>query len=107
MRGPFVLTKYYVDMVVPHNRLGVFALSNARDGFDVLVRSEKNACDEIKTYFSQYKYFWIRPASSPRDAFAIECEVYHSRMAQRCNGNGNGHPKAPEASGWHCPVCGK
>jgi hypothetical protein len=106
MRGPFVLTKYNVDMVVPHNRLGVFALSNAKDAFAVLHRSEKSACDEIKAFFNQYKFFWIRPASSARDAFSIECEVYHSRMAQHCADNGN-HPKAPPDSGWHCPVCGK
>ena len=105
MRGPFVLTKYCVDMVVPPKRLGVYALSNDRDSIDIIRRAEKSTGDEIKGFFQQYKYFWVAVAYSQQDAFRIQCEQYHRRMAGGDNTIGWEHPKAPKQSGWHCPVC--
>ena len=105
MRGPFVLSKSCVNLVVPPHMRGVFALSNNRDGLEVVKSADKSANEEIKGFFTQFKYFWFELASSPREAFAIECELYHSRLVAKLEGNG--HPKAPPDSGWHCPVCGQ
>lgn len=103
MRGPFVLSKPCVNMLVPPRLLGVFALSNSRDSLSVVKRAQTSACDEIKSHFNQYKYFWFRLAATAREAFSIECEIYHEKLAD--DGNGNCHPSAPSSTGWHCPVC--
>jgi len=102
MRGPFVLSKSCVNMIVPPRMLGVFGLSNEKDAMHMVRRAERNACDEIKTYWPDYKYFWFQLAASPRDAYSIECELYHAKLEGK---NGNLHPKAPLATGWHCPAC--
>jgi hypothetical protein len=103
MRGPFVLSKYGVDMVVPPRMLGVVALSNTRDSLEVIKRTDRSACEEIKSYFNQYKYFWVEFASCAKEAFQIECEIFHGQLAKKSNGRV--HPKAPAESAWHCPVC--
>jgi hypothetical protein len=102
MRGPFVLSKSCVNMIVPPRMLGVFGLSNEKDSLSMIKRAERNACEEIKNYWPDFKYFWFELASSPRDAFAIECQLYHTKLEGK---NGNLHPKTPPATGWHCPVC--
>ena len=105
MRGPFVLSKSCVNLVVPPHMRGVIALSNTKDGLELVKCADKSANEEIKGYFTQYKYFWFELASSPREAFGIECEMYHSRLAHRTDTAD--HPKAPTESGWLCPVCGR
>jgi hypothetical protein len=89
-------------MVVPPRMLGVFGLSNEKGSPAMIKRAEKNACDEIKTYWPDYKYFWFELASSPHDAYTIECQFYHTKLEGK---NGNPHPKMPPATGWHCPIC--
>lgn len=105
MRGPFVLSKSCVNLVVPPNMRGVYGLSNSKDTMELVKRATGNANEEIKSYFNQYKYFWFELAASPREAFMIECELYHSRLVAR--NNGVKHPAAPADSGWRCPVCGQ
>jgi hypothetical protein len=82
--------------------LGVFGLSNEKTDVTLVKRAEKNACEEIKNYWPDYKYFWFELAASPRDAFIIECQLYHAKLEGK---NGNVHPRAASATGWHCPVC--
>jgi hypothetical protein len=89
-------------MVVPPRMLGVFGLSNEKNSLALIKRAERNACEEIKNYWPEYKYFWFELASSPHDAYAIECEQYHSKLEGR---EGNTHPRSPPATDWHCPVC--
>lgn len=103
MRGPYVLSKYCVNMVVPPRLRGVYALSNSKDSMELLKRVDKSANEEIKNYVNQYKFFWVELASSVKDSFALECEAYHTHFAK--SGNGYVHPKAPADTGWHCPVC--
>jgi hypothetical protein len=103
MRGPFVLSKSCVNMVVPPQVRGVFALSNSKDSLEILKHSDDSACEEIKGFFTQFKYFWFELAANPHEAFNIECEIYHGRLTP--HNNGKVHPKAPEDSGWHCSIC--
>jgi hypothetical protein len=82
---------------------GVFALSNNKEGLEVVRSADRSANEEIKGFFTQFKYFWFELASSPREAYSIECELYHSRLVTK--NNATSHPKAPSDSGWRCPVC--
>jgi hypothetical protein len=105
MRGPFTLSVPSLNMIAPLTRVCVYCLSNLRDSVQVIRRSEQGIRAELRKHVGQYKYFWLAPAISPREAFNIECDAWHRNARQ--TPSDLGHPLPASGTDWVCPHCQK
>jgi hypothetical protein len=103
MRGPFRLTQDILDKSVPRSA-GVFALGTlSRKGSIVVTevgRSDDDVVETLKQRIGRHEAFVYEEAASPRQAFELECELYHQFRPTST------HPK-PDDETWVCPICAK
>jgi hypothetical protein len=59
-------------------------------------------CEHLGENYSHFKY---RYASSPKNAFEIECNNFHDFGGDRDKLKNKYHPDRPEGASWKCPCC--
>jgi len=88
---------------------GVYVLdksSTAPFHVDYVGRSDDDLNARLKTHVgSVYKYFKFDYATSPKNAFEKECELYHDFGGPQGKLDNKVHPDRPAGSGWKCPKC--
>lgn len=103
--GPFELDDEVIDREVEPRQPGVFLLGgsgvftveNGRVG-----RSDTNLNNQLHVYVDSYRYFSFLCCSSPREAFEMECRLFHDVNPQ----DNVLHPLRQPGSAWKCPCCG-
>lgn len=106
MIGPYSLTADRIDAVVTKKQAGDYVLGPFNgDGKKVIVyyagRSDADLPGRLKQWVGKYKAFAYYYASSPMDAFKVECELYHDFNPR----DNSVHPARPSGSNWKCPRC--
>ena len=65
-------------------------------------RSDSDVNDRLNQHVGEkYDYFKFQYASSPKDAFEKECEIYHDDNPP----DNKIHPDRPDGTDWQCPRC--
>lgn len=103
MRGRYPVSEVYdrVTKISP----GAYILSRDGRAAHYVGRSDEDLARRIADSQREgtgYRYFWFEYASSPMQAYYLECEWYH-RYAPPDNTN---HPAVPPETYWRCPVAG-
>jgi len=103
MKGPYPLSEVYdyVKKTWP----GAYILSRDGEVAHYVGRSDKDVASRIKDSAGtagDYQYFWFEYASSPMQAYYLECEWYHKYLPP----DNTNHPGAPPGTYWLCPVPG-
>jgi hypothetical protein len=104
LSGPYPLTNAGVDRNVTRKAPGVYALGETRNNtfyISYVGRSDDDVAGRLKQHIGKYPEFKFAYATSPKDAFEKECELYHDYGGQ----NNPNHPARPAGSGWKCPRC--
>ena len=104
LEGPFELDDEVIDREVDPHRPGVFLLGgsgvftveNGRTG-----RSDTNLNNQLHVYVDSYRYFSYRYCSSGREAFEMECRLFHDVDPQ----DNVLHPLRQPGTDWKCPRC--
>jgi hypothetical protein len=88
-------------------RPGVYLLGNDEAGFAVkyVGRSDKCLRNRLATHnhLFTYDYFAFMYAKDEREAFFLECQLWHT--FQKSSLNNFIHPASPVNSGIKCPYC--
>jgi len=104
LSGPFVLSVGAVEEAIRGKISGVYVLSTKAGG-DINCRRVGRADDDlgmtIKDFVGLYSHFSYASALSPAQAYAMECEFYHSGKLPE----NPAHPMKPAGCHWICPVC--
>lgn len=125
MRGPFDLTTENIRLI--KNEPGVYVLGGKNSDGSYwgcyVGRSDEDVADRISYWFnlingdevpkndsekciirSSPKYYWREYTNSAREAYELECKIYHDHdNGYSCNVI---HP-AKTYSSWSCPICGE
>jgi len=108
LSGPFPLTSAGIDAAVTTTSAGVYALGKldtADNKFTIhyVGRSDDDLNGRLKEHVKLwYPQFKAAYATSPKNAFEMECELYHDYGIHGVN---KVHPARPQYSGWKCPRC--
>jgi hypothetical protein len=105
LSGPHSLSAKIIERTITRKSPGVYLLSALEDGVASarrVGRSKDDVGAHLKECIGLYSQFAFAYASSPENAYEIECEIYHS-MAPPENTK---HPAKPADAVWVCPVCG-
>jgi hypothetical protein len=95
-----------IERTITHKSASVYLLSSVEDGVAGVRlhgRSDGDVGARLKRYVGLYSQFAFAYASSPKNAYEMECKIYHSITPP---GNGK-HPKRTADAEWICPVCGQ
>ena len=103
--GPFDLSFDGVQHAVLRHGCGAYALGHVDPAGTFRVqrvgRDDANLRLCLQGLIGSSNRFKFAPAASSREAFGIECELFH-----RLRPPGNIiHPTRPSGSDWRCPVC--
>lgn len=103
LMGPYStnLVDVYITKVAP----GVYVLSRDGKVAHYVGRSDIDVGARVKQSSSEkagYTHFWFEYAPSPKEAYDMECELYH-KYSPPDNIN---HPAAPLGTNWRCPIAG-
>ncbi len=103
MKGPYPIS--HIDSRITKISPGVYILSQDGRVAHYVGRSDTNLATRVKNSLTEgtdYKYFWFEYATSPMQAYYLECEWYHKYDPP----NNANHPAAPPGTYWRCPVLG-
>lgn len=103
--GPCPLTTEGIDDNIPVKSAGVYALGYTSGNIFYIYRTGRSDDDvkgRLKQQAGDYAQFKFAYASSAKDAFQKECELYHDYPGVPDN---KIHPARPGGSGWRCPRC--
>lgn len=105
LHGPFELSKDHLESTLPKSISGVFALGYVdqvgRFRVERVGRDTSNLQTTLGDLIGCAMQFKYAATSTSREAFELECELYH-RLRPPCNVM---HPNRPAGSIWTCPVC--
>ena len=115
MFGPYDFTSEKVDEIITKKSPGNYALgyiSQKTGKFIVryVGRSDSDVNDRIKDHIDEsdeYQSFKFSYATSPKDAYAKECENWHDFGGLNGELDNSYHPDKPNDTNWKCPKCGK
>ncbi len=105
MSGPYRLTTYVIETVVPPQVPGVYVLGRL-SGRGVLEmakligRSDADVREALKGHAGKHEAFLYERATSPLGAFEMECELFHQFRDLALP-----HPARPANTTWKCPLC--
>jgi hypothetical protein len=106
LRGPYRLASAVIGIFVPAGMAGVYLLGALSQGklhpVDAVGRAERDLADTLMGLIGSNSGFMFAPASSPPEAFEMECRVFHDNMLS----GRRPHPMAPPDTPLVCPVCG-
>jgi hypothetical protein len=95
-----------IERTIKRKSAGVYVLSSVVDGVAsvrLVGRSDDDVGAHLKGCVGLYSQFAFVYASSPKNAYEMECEIYHSIKPPE----NNKHPARPRDAEWICPVCGQ
>ncbi len=95
-----------IDAIVTQNRSGAYALDkSATGGFQVsyVGRADDDVNKRLKDWVGKYKFFEFDYATSPKDAYEKECELWHDFGGADGKLDNKIHPDCPEGTNWKCP----
>ena len=102
LSGRFPLNSTEIDRRVRARIPGVYVLSRGGTRADYVGRSDTDLRSRLKDYLdSTYAYFWYAEATSARDSFEKECNLFHDLKPT----DNAVHPRRPANCGWRCPRC--
>jgi len=115
LRGPYQLTNVMIDLYVEENKIGVYILGEIKGNHELTIfktryvgRAEKQDLrDRIKDWKEEYSGFKFAYASTKKDAYLMECELYHELGGLKGKLDNKQHPDAPDGTNWKCPKCPK
>lgn len=95
---------------VEPDRPGAYMLGEIEHGqFSVRYVGRSDSCLRTRllnhNYLYEFSYFVFRYASSPKEAFLIECKWWHDHHAKRGVLLNKIHPGAPAGQSLSCPYC--
>ena len=103
------LTNINIDLVITQKKPGVYVLdATSTGGFQVnyVGRADSDLNRRLKDWVgSKYKYFKFDYATSPKDAFEKESELWHDFGGPQGKLDNEKHPERPDEAGWKCPRC--
>lgn len=104
----YTFTNEEIDKAISKKKsLGVYVLDRgkATDDFKIYYvgRADKQPLvNRLKDYVgTKYKWFRFDYATSPKNAFDKECEIYHDHKPP----DNKKHPERPDGTNWQCPRC--
>jgi len=105
---PRRFTPEVVRLVVEPGRPGAYALGHSRVGqFEIGYVGRSDTCLQNRlvthNYLWRFDYFIFQQAADEYEAYALECEFWHSFKDQVRNLI---HPASPQGSGLGCQYCG-
>ncbi len=106
LKGPEVLSLNTIDRTIRSKVAGIYVLS-AKVGSDISPRRLGRADDDlgsaVKSFIGLYSHFSWAFASTPKNAFGMECALYHAGTPPESPS----HPARTTGTDWACPVCGR
>lgn len=106
LNGPHSLSAKSIERTIRRKSAGAYVLSSLEGGIAsarLVGRSDDDVSTSLKEVIGLYSYFAFVYASSPKNAYEMECEVYHA-MKPPENAK---HPQKSADTRWVCPVCGQ
>ena len=104
LRGPFPLNYDVVNREVVAS-VGAFALGyTAGDGrfhANKVGRSDGDLRQSLTRSIGYEREFKYLPLASAREAFELECHLFHSLAPLKTRS----HPNRPSNANWNCPTC--
>lgn len=109
LAGPFPLTPAGININQMPRTPGTYCLGTI--GLDgkfsaaYVGRADTDLAAQLREYIgsAQYSVFFYALATSPQNAFAMECQLYHRFKPL----NNNAHPARLPDMSWTCPDCGR
>ena len=104
LAGPFSLDNVFDEVV--HDSPGVYVLSRNALHPHYIGRSDSSIRTRIPQSAaagSGYLVFWFGYAPSPKEAYQLECLLFHKYERHIDNSI---HPAVPVGAYWRCPVVG-
>lgn len=105
----YALTNEKIDQAVTRTSPGVYALDKTTTGgFQVnyVGRADVDLNKRLKAWVgSKYKFFKFDYATSPKNAFEKECELWHDYGGPQGKLDNEKHPQRPNGTDWKCPRC--
>jgi len=98
------LSNTNIDKKVTETKSGVYVLDKPKGTYKIqyVGRADKDLNNRLKTHVgSDYAFFAYEYATSPKNAFEKECEIYHDYNPP----DNKIHPARPEDTNWQCPRC--
>jgi hypothetical protein len=92
-----------VNGFVTKRKAGVYVLDGSASGpfnVDYVGRSDDDVAGRLLFWVGSYRYFRAVYCSSAKEAFELECTVYHSLNPI----NNKAHPARPAGTNYPCPV---
>ena len=109
LSGVEVLTNEKIDEVVTRTSPGVYALDRIPGGgfhVNYVGRSDDDLNERLESWVgSKYKWFEFDYATSRKDAFEKECELWHDFGGPKGKLDNEKHPERPNGTNWKCPKC--
>jgi hypothetical protein len=104
LRGPFPLNYDVVDREVVAS-VGTFALGYTTDDgrfrANKVGRSDGDLRQCLTRSIGSEREFKYLPLASTREAFELECHLFHSLAPLKTRL----HPNRPSDANWTCPIC--
>ena len=100
----FYLSNERIDEKVTRTSPGVYTLDVKEGSYKVCYvgRSDDDLNERLKDWVeSTYSFFQFDYATSPKNAFEKECEIYHDKKPP----DNKIHPGRPNGTDWKCPRC--
>jgi hypothetical protein len=101
-----VLSSTTIAQAIRRKSAGVYVLSALEEGVANVRRvgrSDDDVAEALRDSIGLYSHFAFVYAASPKDAYEIECELYHSLRPPE----NPIHPVKPDENAGVCPVCGR
>jgi hypothetical protein len=96
------LTEETINSFVTKTSPGVYVLDGSATGafnVDYVGRSDSDLAGRLKQWVGSYRYFRAVYCSSPKEAFELECKVYHNLHPI----DNKAHPARPAGTNYPCP----
>jgi hypothetical protein len=101
-----VLSSGIIERTIRRKSAGVYVLSALEEGVASarrVGRSDDDIAEALRESIGLYSHFAFVYAPSPKGAYEVECEIYHSLRPPE----NPTHPAKPTEMAWVCPVCGR
>ena len=105
LNGPHVLNAQVISRTVTRKSPGVYVVNSVMGGAAdprLVGRADDDLAASLKEYIGLYASFNFAYASSPANAYEIECQIYHALKPPESTR----HPTKPASGESECPICG-
>jgi len=99
-QGRFPIEEVYEH--IEGEKIGVYILTKGQNIVNYVGRSDTDIRDRFhKSRYEgeDYGYYWFKYTTSVRNAFLLECKIYHKYQPS----DNTNHPQVPNGTYWRCP----